>query len=85
MTMWLAHFFGLDNASGPAYLFWSGVGSDITELAVLGGLVSLYRKHNCHVKGCPRLGRHLIAGTTYVVCARHHPEGAPTEQIISNL
>lgn len=75
---WLVHVLGLDNLSGPWYGFWSGAGSDLGELAIVGGLIGLLRKHNCHVHGCPRIGRHKIAGTDWVVCRRHHPDDAPS-------
>lgn len=75
---WLAHWAGLDNASGPIYLFWSGIFSALTSFSVFGFLIGTYRKHNCHVKGCPRLGRHKVEGTDWVVCAKHHPVGPPT-------
>lgn len=80
--MWvtLGHFFGLDNGSGPNYLFWSGVGSDITEVAIIGALVTMYRRHNCGVKGCWRVGRRQVLGTDHVVCHRHHPSGKPSAQ-----
>lgn len=71
---WLSHFFGLDNLSGPWYGFWSGVGSDISEVAIIGGVIQIYRKHNCHVKGCWRIGKHPVGH--YVVCRSHHP-GVP--------
>jgi hypothetical protein len=70
----LSHFFGLDNLSGAQYGFWSGIGSDIGEVAILGGIVGIYRKHNCHVKGCVRIAKHPVDGTPYVVCAKHHPD-----------
>lgn len=70
----LAHFFGLDNLSGPQYGFWSGVGSDISEVAILGGVIQLYRRHNCHVDGCHRIGKHRVDGTPFTVCPKHHPE-----------
>jgi len=75
---WLAHVLGMDNLSGPYYGFWSGSGSDIGELAMVGGLVAIVRKHNCHVDKCWRVGRHPVAGTAYVVCRKHHPDGAPS-------
>lgn len=75
---WLAHFLGLDNLSGPFYGFWSGFGSDLGELTLIGAALSLYWRHNCHVKGCIRLGRHAVNGTPYVVCKKHHPTGAPS-------
>lgn len=81
--MWstISHWLGLDNASGHWYLFWSGVGSDISELAIVGALVGAYRQHTCHQRGCWRLSRHEITGDdgiTYRVCRVHHP-GAPRE------
>lgn len=76
----LAHFFGLDSASGTAYLAWSGVLSDVTELAVVGALLGMLRKHNCSVHGCWRIGRHKVPGTDHTCCRRHTPSGAPTHQ-----
>lgn len=77
--MWHAflHFLGVDDVSGRAYAFWSGCGSDLGELAVVGALLGLLRKHNCAVAGCWRLGRYVTAAGHHV-CARHHPDGAPT-------
>jgi hypothetical protein len=75
---WLAHVLGLDNASGAPYLAWSGAGGDLSELALVGALLTHLRRFNCHVHGCLRLGRHPVAGTDYIVCRRHHPDGAPT-------
>jgi len=74
----LAHFFGIDNLSGPFYGFWSGVGSDIGEVTIIGAAASLYWKHTCHAKGCYRIGRHPVEGTPHVVCRKHHPDGEPT-------
>lgn len=76
----LAHFFGLDSASATPYLAWSGVGSDVTEIAVVGALFGLLRKHNCSVHGCWRIGRHKVPGTDHVCCRRHTPGGAPSLQ-----
>lgn len=68
---WLYHAFGI-GGSGPYYGFWSGAGSDIGELAILTGVLTMVRHHNCHVKGCWRLGRG-VAGTPYIACHVHHP------------
>ena len=68
MWQWIAHLLGLDNASGPTYLFWSGFFGDTT---IIGGAILLYLHHNCHVKGCPRIGRHPFQH--YKLCAKHHP------------
>lgn len=35
----LAHVLGLDNAAGGWYLFWSGFGSDLTELILLAAAI----------------------------------------------
>lgn len=75
----LLHVLGLDDASGGWYLWWSGFVGDLGELAIVGGLVSVYRRHNCEVHGCPRLGRHESAAG-HRLCRRHHPEGPLTVQ-----
>jgi len=78
MWWWILHVTGVDNVSGPWYGFWSGFGSDLGEIAIVGGLISIYRRHNCHVKGCWRIGKYSVEGTGYVVCRHHHPDEAPT-------
>lgn len=73
---WLAHILGLDNGSGPIYLAWSGPGSDLGELAIVGSLVAVYKRHTCHVDSprfCWHPGTHLVPGTAFKTCARHHP------------
>lgn len=70
---WLAHFLGLDNASGMPYLAWSGFASDLEEFAFVGAAVAVYRKHSCHVDRCWRLGMHPVTGTPFHACRRHHP------------
>lgn len=70
MPSWLLHFLGLDSASGTAYLAWSGVLSDLGEVALIGAVLGAYRKHNCHQRRCWRIGRHVVDGTPY--CNRHH-------------
>lgn len=80
---WLAHVFGLDNLSGPLYGFWSGLGSDLGELPMLGAAVTLARRHNCHYPRCARIGRFPVEGTPWTVCAKHHPVGAPTREDIN--
>jgi hypothetical protein len=70
----LAHVLGLDNGSATPYLFWSGIGSDLGELAIVGVLAGMLRKHNCEVHRCWRLGRHSTDGG-HMVCRKHHPDG----------
>jgi hypothetical protein len=69
-VIWLLHLFGIDTTTGPWYAFWSGAGSDIGELAIIGGMVTLVHKHNCHQRQCWRVGRHIVDGTPW--CNRHH-------------
>jgi hypothetical protein len=68
--IWLLHGLGIDDTTGPWYAFWSGAGSDLGELALLAGIFGLYHRHNCHTKGCWRIGRHLVDGTPW--CNKHH-------------
>jgi hypothetical protein len=75
---WLAQLLGLNDPSGRAYAWWSGAGSDLGELAILGGMAGIYRRHQCHVRRCWRIARQQVEGTTWHVCHRHHPAGAPT-------
>ncbi|HEX4775057.1 MAG TPA: hypothetical protein VH234_06090 [Candidatus Saccharimonadales bacterium] len=46
---WLMDFmgvnFGQDAFSTHMYNFWSGIGGDITEFAIIGTLVAIYRNH----------------------------------------
>jgi hypothetical protein len=74
MTDWI------DPLHGSGYQFWSGFGSDLGELSILvalcGILWATWRRHNCHVRGCPRIiwkphGEHEL-------CRKHHPHSPPT-------
>ena len=80
MTWWhpFLHILGVDNVSGRWYGWWSGAGSDIGELAIIGAVIGTWRRVNCHVKGCPRIGKVAVPGTPWHVCWHHHPEGKPT-------
>lgn len=69
--------------SGKWEAFFSGPGSDIGEVALIGGLIGAWHKVNCHVKGCPRIGRQQVKGTTWVVCRKHHPLDKPTHAHIT--
>lgn len=77
---WWAIFIGVRNGDSnqTGYLFWSGIGGDLAYLSFLWAGVVLYRKHQCHVKGCPRLARFPVPGTPWTVCSRHHPSDPPT-------
>lgn len=60
--------------AGPGYQFWSGIGSDIGEIAIVGGAIAIYRRHNCHVHRCWRLSWHAHPDHGHPVCRRHHPD-----------
>lgn len=68
---WFWTVTGLDNQDSRWYAFWSGIGGDLTELAVLAGAFTFVRRHNCHVPRCWRLGRYSVPNTPWVVCAVH--------------
>lgn len=74
---WLAVHTGTLNEQGTYYAFFSGFGSDLGELTIITGMLAVYRKHNCHVRWCLRLGRHDLTdpstALTYRLCRRHHP------------
>ena len=65
---------------GSGYQFWSGIGSDLSEITLLAMAAGLYKAHNCHVHRCWRLARHPVDGTAYKVCRKHHPNGHVTAE-----
>lgn len=66
---WLWHIAGLDTQNGTPYMFWSGIGGQIT---VALALLSAYHHANCHARWCPWIGKHKHQGTPY--CRKHHPQ-----------
>jgi hypothetical protein len=78
---WLYHAGRWTWHDPDGYNFISGPLADIT---LLGAVYAILRRHNCHVKGCWRIGRHQVAGTTYVVCRKHHPDASPSaDQVLA--
>jgi hypothetical protein len=71
---WLVHFIGVDYGAPYGhviiYNFWSGIGSDLSEITLAGLIYGAWRKHSCHTKGCWRIGRHQVDGTPW--CNKHH-------------
>jgi hypothetical protein len=65
----LLTLFGL-TAGSRWSLFWGGIGSCLSEFAILG---IVWHKLNCHAKGCYRIGLHHVEGTPYITCRKHHP------------
>lgn len=78
LAHWLAHWTGLDNASGGPYLFWSGIFGDTT---IFTAALFLYWKHTCHVAHCYRPGLHKVDGTPFTTCKTHHPAIDETERV----
>lgn len=58
---------------GLGYQFWSGIGSDFSEVTLLIGVLVFYVKHNCHEHRCLRLSWHPDS-EGHPVCKRHHPD-----------
>ena len=79
---WFQVHTGTINESGPYYGFWSGFGSDLGEATIVVGIVATWRHHNCHVKGCARLGRQ-VPGTPYLACPKHHPDHKGYKRAVS--
>lgn len=59
--------------NGTGYQFWSGIGSDIGEVAIVGGLITLVRQRTCHVHRCWRPCWHAHPEHGHPVCKHHHP------------
>ena len=60
------------------------VSGPLADITLLGAGIAIYRKHNCHAKGCWRLGRHPVEGTSYITCQKHHPRPSnPTAEQIA--
>lgn len=77
LARFLFHALGLDDGSGPWYLFWSGFFADVVIFSSAAFAVwGFWRRHNCHERGCWRWGR-LPTSEGWVVCSQHHPTGAP--------
>lgn len=62
---WLLH-----PMAGRGYQFWSGIGSDISELTLVVGVGVFLHHHNCIEKGCWRMG-HRDPEHGHPLCRRH--------------
>jgi hypothetical protein len=89
---WLQVHTGTVNEGGVYYAFWSGFGSDLAELGIIGalatGLYHVVRRYNCHEPGCWRIGRHPAAGGQFSLCYHHHPDyqgRRPTHELIERM
>lgn len=64
----LLHILGVEDMSSRWYAFWSGIGSDLGELGIIGAFL---RSHNCHYPRCLRWGGRPVPGTPWLMCKRH--------------
>lgn len=75
---WAQVHTGTVDEPGPYYGFFSGFGSDLGEVVLIGGVATvvagMWHKFNCHNEKCWRIGLHHVAGGQYVVCRKHHNE-----------
>lgn len=51
------------------YNAWSGILSDVGELALIGSLYALYHQHKC--SQCFRIAHMPVKGTHYKTCHKH--------------
>jgi hypothetical protein len=75
---WFEHATGTDQPlpTGPEYGAFSGWVSDLGLLAIVGGIITLAKHHNCHVHRCWRIARHTFTDENSIevrVCKRCHP------------
>lgn len=76
---WLAYHTGSLNEPGaaPGSAFCGGIASDAGEVSLLGGLLAIYRKHQCATRWCFRFGHHDFADPAtrlvHRLCRAHHP------------
>jgi len=66
MHAFASFFFSVNNYW---YGWWSGLGSCLGEFAIVG---VIWRKFNCHEKGCYRVGLHHSHSDPYILCRKHH-------------
>ena len=55
---WIEVHVGAVRETRAYYGWWSGFGSDLGEVTLLGGAIAVWHHHNCHNGGCWRLGKH---------------------------
>lgn len=78
---WFLRYTGTEGGN-TWYGFWSGFGGSIPDFLILGSIITVYRHHNCHVKGCLRLGK-PVDGTPYLACPIHHPAHEGNKRSVS--
>ena len=56
------------------YQFWGCDREMVMMAGLMAGVAVWWRKHDCHVKWCPRIQWHPHPVHGHPVCRRHHPE-----------
>jgi hypothetical protein len=56
------------------YQFWSGLGSDISEITIIAGALAILKHLNCDSPRCFRYGPHRTADGHHKLCRHHHPD-----------
>lgn len=67
---WVEIHTGIVNEGSVYYAFWSGFGSDIGEVVLIGGIIAVVRHHTCAHRPCWRIGRHVTVDG-HKLCHRH--------------
>jgi hypothetical protein len=75
MWHWILYHLGVTNPINQWYNFWSGFGSDLGELLILGGIIQFFKHHNCHVQGCWRVKTSNDPTIHAPACRKHHTLG----------
>lgn len=90
LVPWDTVFYSVGNWFYHALIFtwhdpwgYNFVSGPLPNITLIAAALAILRRHNCHAKGCWRLGVHPVDGTSYIVCKKHHPRaGAPTAEHI---
>lgn len=79
------NWMGFSSQATDNYAFTSGPGPMLlTALGMSTIIAGLWHAVNCHVDGCPKIGRYHVAGGKFKVCRAHHPEDAVRQRKVSH-
>jgi hypothetical protein len=71
---WFLNFTGTNIPTNGSkwYNFWSGFGSDLGELVIIGAIIGWYKRNKC--VNCWRFSHHDVAKTHFRTCHKHFTE-----------
>lgn len=76
-------------AACKSYNFFSGIGSDISQITLVGTLVggalALLKHLNCDAPRCLRYGPHRTADGHHKLCRVHHPDLPKRRQSLESI